>query len=352
MLVLADTIDQIKSSWLDRSQNIDSVRFKYSGQSFTPKGYLSLPLGPSPPEDRFFDFSGELLLDLANKRLVLSESSEVAFDVLSENPVWKPRYTVLAYDHERFYAYSPKEKDFNGEVNGVTISGSSLTLTNDVRGHFCSVEHIPLLVTSNLMPLALIRRPFNLDAKTLELKLEIDVESEHEGHPCYVIRSPASDNGYFSEIWVDKHDSYKVYRFDQYHNDEMTSSNTIQYQESPIGSIPKSWKTEDFNFQNGKAKIFTVTLDSYEINPAVTIEDFQVVPPPGTRVYDDSLPKDAQRYVVPEPGQPPLPVEEAKLQQEASDSALKRNAVLIGILLVLVAGGFLLRRSRRMHESN
>ncbi len=345
-------VDQIISTWDIRSQNINSIRFQYSGVSYTPEGYVRLPKGPHPNTDRTIEISGELLFDTKKKRIAYNAIDEVATNVLSGNPAWVPRHIFLAYDQNYFYMYHPRSENFSVDGEGNKTNYSALKISKELRDEFCRVEQVPLLLTSSLIALALGRRPESLNSNLNDLVLRIETESSHEGHPCYVLKSPPNKEGVHSELWVDKKDHNKIYRLDQYLINELMHTCRIQYQDSDFGSIPKSWQVDRYSlFEKGKVIAITVTLDSYEINPKVSISDFQVVPPPGTPVYDDTLPVDAQRYVVPEPGQPPLPVEEVKLQEEASDSAFSRKAVIVGIVAACSLVSFFLVRNLRKQVS-
>jgi hypothetical protein len=111
----------------------------------------------------------------------------------------------------------------------------------------------------------------------------------------------------------------------------------IDFRETEHGPIPDAWTIDRYNNATGKVARCSIKLDEFEANPAVTDADFDIDPPAGTRVYDETRPEDARHYVVGGPGKPNLPVGEHILQKKAARS---RNWMYLGIAAVIaIAAG-------------
>lgn len=305
---------------------------------------------PIPPQDHTEPIEQEILLDFQNLRLRRHQVREQAiWQKDSDEWVSFPRDEILVHNGANFKNYKPHESNL-ANAPEPDIFGTELTVYKArPRVIVFEVENNPLLYACGIIHTTLNFDPANLRPNLNPAAFRMQSENELDGHQCLVLRTVPDPSKRFFEFWVDA-DDYRIIR--QVHGyglnqeGELWVTTTMEWQDTDYGPLPLNWEIQRFEHFTKKASVYKMTLDEFEVNPAVTDADFDIDPPPGTRVYDETLPKEAQEYVVAAPGKPNLPVGEHILQEEQTQS---RNWLLAGIVAVvlLLIGAVVVYRRRR-----
>lgn len=302
------------------------------------------PKLPVPGKDLTEPYGFSILLDFQQRRIRrhLTATQVMPLPSTEGGFVPFPLDELITVNEERVKVYRPLKlnlsKSPRPDQNGTELIISDKDGTTSPFGF----AYYPLLYACGIVHTT-------LEHDTRDLKPLINVKDirdvgkvDLEGKSCRLIRTVPDKFQRYFEFAVDVSDPRTIRQVQQFGIEapgELSFSTKISYEETPHGSFPNAWTTEQYVLSTGKAAIYTLIVDEREFDPEVSDQDFDIIPPPGTRVYDATLAKDAREYVVGmNPKLPDLPPEEARLQTEA---ARKLNWLwLLALLAVAVMGGF------------
>ncbi|MEQ9407774.1 MAG: hypothetical protein RIK87_08600 [Fuerstiella sp.] len=352
-----EEIREVLQTWRQQQQRFHAVRFKISGTLTRPDGYTLLPAGndyknlvPASAESEQVAIESTLLFDFTHGRLRRHLIKASGMWVPEEN-AWRsfPFDQVVTYEGTQWQSYTPHELNL-AKAALPDRQGTELAIySNQPRRIVFDVEHIPLLIACGMIRTVLVFEPHDFTPAINDHDFRLDGRHQLDENQCLVLRTIPDPMGYFFEYWVDIHDHRMIRRMMTYKSTDppkLRLNTSIEYSETEHGPLPKNWRVEKADFMTDKVSVYQVSLDEFEANPILSDSDFQIAPPPGTRVHDERRPRDSRDYVVMGAGEPELPVGEFEARQEQRKS---RFALFAGLAIVmfLVAGAVVVLRRRR-----
>jgi hypothetical protein len=274
------TVETIIKAWQARQDRIRSGRFQWTDRVTYPKGRLSDvwktdsrlandALEPVPPEDVTITCNGVLTFD--GQKLRYSEDSadwskktkkyELVSDLVVFNGEVSKELNITNPNHERYWPQGSIRKEKRNSY------GSASTMQ-------------PILMTCRGLTPGM--RAYDLE--TFELtgrKVTIDRRL------CWELQRRPSSN---SEdlLYVDPGRDFVFVRYLSTYRGLLMRKIDVRYEMiSQKEWLPKEW-TVTMNTLEGKLdQSHQLRLTSYEINPTVAPEEFELEFPPGTRVRDN-----------------------------------------------------------------
>lgn len=339
------SVQDVIAAWEARREKLHSIQFVYSGVVATPEGFMD-PLaigGPQVPEQSMGGTcQGTLLFDLDNNLIRREHESPILAATADRSLQQHTQFETAFFNGSRskFFLDAPAVQHLGPAANGV--SQPELYVYGEKRSRLLfEVPHNALLASVGAIcpacPAGEVR-PNQLSPEYDESMFALEDVVSVDGSRYLVIRTTlsAAPNRYFE---------YEVLEIDPTQiraircflpNGQLLISSTIDYQETEHGAFPKEWTAVKFHFSTGRPQVYKMKLDEIAFNPAVQTSDFDIDPPPGTRVYDATRPVEDREYVVGAEGQPALPIREDTLQQEQARSRLWTYGTLAAIAIVAV----------------
>lgn len=346
----AGEIDDILAAWESRAESCKTVGVDYEAEVTVAEGYYTFPHEQAtvsfPPESSSFETAGILLLDCAGQRLRYHFEEQQPQLGIDGSVRWVPREWTTFLTSDYVKEYRPSERNGSGNAPG----SRTTDLRIDQRPGMIpvlSLDMYPLLFAAGKYDIGFQwkRSPFETELKANDLKVERI--ASYQGSEHVVLQTkPFSGNTYF-EYWVDRQNPLRVHRLAVYKllDDGQLSTRAdidITYREESPGPVPDSWRATVYMIGNQVPKIVDVHRLSYEFDVAVQQSDFDLVPPQGTHVRDQTRPAGAQRYVVGETEHPELPPTEFQ-EQLAASSRFRTVLIGLGLVVLMCAVGVSLR---------
>ncbi len=339
--------------WIAQQDRITAVRFTYHGNVITPEAYVSASPAVEeyafPLEEWSHTISGEALFDFERRRIRMKIEGEDAGEA-GGKMFRAPLLQHAVFDNDLFTVYEPHENSLGHATIAALHTGAVFHISRRPTIDYINLEHFPPLLAAGAIPVDYSIHPSSLHSSLQAGQFRDAGSVVHNGIECAVLTtSPDTRNGHFYEYWVAVDDPRKIYRMMGYGRNETDGDKPwfdiqITYRDSDHGPLPDRWTISRYNMDLTKAKIYDVQLGEFEFNPRVADADFDLQPPPGTRVCDERLPEGAQEFVQGEVGEPNLPPVEYDMQQARSSS---RYRMAFGILAaVAIVIGVLVYRKR------
>ncbi|HCS54700.1 hypothetical protein [uncultured Rubinisphaera sp.] len=312
---VADELEDILAAWRHRSESVQAVQVDYEGEVRVAEGYYSFPYNNSnvlfPSKSSSFDTKGNLLLDLADKRLRFRFEEKQPQQELDGSIEWVQRNWTACLTSEYLKEFRPSE--LNGSDN---LPGNR---TTDLYIHrrpgtvpIFEFQMYPLLFASGQYGIGINwqRSPFESDLTADNFK--VVSTSSYNGRDHIVIQTTPFSGNTFFEYWVDLMNPMRVHRFvvNKLEEDGKLTNRAdidITYRDEELGPVPSAWKATIYMIGSQVSRIIEVRSISYEFDVAVESQDFDIIPPYGTHVRDLTRPAGAQRYVVGETDHPESP---------------------------------------------
>ena len=350
---------RVVAAWQARQTQFDAVRFRISGTQYRPAGYSEIAIHPGPrsphvavpARDTIEPVEQVVILDLRNIRLRRYKTGHTL--ILSSDGsefVPFPRAELVLFNGKQFKTYSPHELNL-AKAPKPGLTGTEMFICEaQPRTIVFDLEANPLLYACGIIHASLSFDPANLQPEIRASDFRLQDRIDLAGRPCLVLRTFPDPSKRFYEFWVDATDPRiirQVHGYGLEQKGELWVSTTVEWQDTEYGPMPDTWEISRFESSTNKVAVYKMKLDDFEVNPAVTDADFDIDPPPGTRVYDETLPEGAQEYVVAAAGQPNLPVGEFILQEEQTRSRHWMLAGIIVVTLLIAAATLVYRRLKR-----
>lgn len=352
-----DSVSEILDAWRERQNQFDSIQFQISGTQSEPRGYLQVPEGlkqkapvvSMPTEDTSKPIRSNVLLDLSHGRLRCHVETSTQF-LRSDT-----RQFVSIPSEDTAYFNGQQSKNYKPHATNLAHApvesfGTELIIYKaGPRKIVFGLEHNPLLYACGIIHTTLNFVPTNLEPELRPKSFRLQSEIEFEGNKCLVLRSVPDPSKRFYEFWVDADDPRiirQVHGYGLNQKGKLWVTTKIDWQETEHGPLPSAWEIQRFEDSTEKVSVYNIKVDKFEVNPAVTDADFDIDPPPGTRVSDDNLPKEARKYVVAAPGKPNLPVGEHMRQEERATSRAWLFMSIAAVVVLLIAALIMYRRRR------
>ncbi|MEQ9407548.1 MAG: hypothetical protein RIK87_07455 [Fuerstiella sp.] len=352
-----DQVDAIVDAWKARQKQFRAVGFHISGTLLETAGFGMAPttgytkVMPAPAEDETSGMTGTVVLDLERGRLRRHQvKSRRMWIPASKSFQSFPWDQLVVFNGSRFKSYAPHALNLaKAPVPGLKGIELNIAAADQPLGIVFDVEYDPLLYACGIIHTQLAFHPSDLQPRIDVRQFKSDGMTRLDEHDCVVLRTVPDELEHHFEYWVDAEDHRIIRQAIGYGLAEpgkLWLRTTIDYVETEHGPMPDIWIIERHDFQTDRLAVYSMKLDKFEANPAVSDADFDIDPPPGTRVTDSTRPRDAQHYVVGEAGQPDLPLREFALQQEHSRSRFRMYAGVLGLLVLLAVAVFVFRRQR------
>ncbi|MEQ9407773.1 MAG: hypothetical protein RIK87_08595 [Fuerstiella sp.] len=255
---------------------------------------------------------------------------------------------TVVFNGDVFKSYRPH--NLNLALAPVETSGTELQIYNGrPRVVVLGLEHNPVLYACGIIHTELNHNPADLRPALDSRKFRLESQVVSGDRTCHILRSVPDPARRFYEYWVDSTDYRKIYQvhgFGLGGEGRLWVTTKIEYRDSEHGPLPSTWEIQRFENSTNKAAVYRMQLDEFDVSPAFSDEDFDIDPPPGTRVSDDNLPRDARKYVVAVPNQPDLPVGEFEAQQEQRESRL---SLFVGLAMIVLLSVGAIATWRRRH---
>ncbi|WP_145944216.1 hypothetical protein [Fuerstiella marisgermanici] len=356
-LCLGQSAPEVVEAWRGRQDQFESISFQISGTKSEPRGYVQLPEGmrskapivPLPQKDSTTPILSDVLLDFANGRLRCRvETVRQFWNSETEQFVSIPSDQTSYFNGQQAKKYQPHASNLaNAPVEAI---GTELNIYKGrARTIVFGLEHNPILYACGIIHTTLNFDPADLKPELRRSSFRLRSEIELEGNKCLVLRSVPDPSKRFYEFWVDADDPRiirQVHGYGLNQKGKLWVTTKIDWQETEHGPLPSAWEIQRFEDSTEKVSVYNIKVDKFEVNPAVTDADFDIDPPPGTRVSDDNLPKEARKYVVAAPGKPNLPVGEHMRQEERATSRAWLFMSIAAVVVLLIAALIMYRRRR------
>jgi hypothetical protein len=224
--------------------------------------------------------------------------------------------------------------------------GTELVLAEKPFEPIIRPQHVPLLLSLGFVQIgagydiAELRTDLNpRDFKQVS-------ETTIDGTRCAVLQTVVRRR-YYNEYVVESTEPFLIRESREFDADgKLFESASINYQMTDAGYLPETWQTTQCSFENGKAETFEMRLTDFEMNPTFSDEDFDIDPPPGTRVVDQRRPQESRRYVIGDEEVPEIPTAEYELQQEARANRNWMFLMIAAVAVVAIGGVVWYRRAR------
>lgn len=349
-----EPVNTVVEAWQLRQEQLRSVRFRASGKCWKPRGYMQMPRilraeaqgFAVPAQDHTEPIHSEVTLDLERGRLLRHQIHETYTWISgSDDAQFFPFDELVVFDGQHFKAYRPYERNHAKAPEQSYATELSIYAAGP-RTIVFGLELNPLLYACGIIHTDLNHNPANLRPELDPGQFKLEGEASLDGHPCLILRSVPDPRQRFYEFWVDRDDHRMIrqslgYGLNQ--KAELWVTTRIEYRDTPHGPMPDTWTVERIEHSTGKVALYSMKLDEFEANPRVTDADFDIVPPPGTLVYDERRPKAERKFVVAGAGQPDLPPE-AFIKHKTQPRSRGWAYAGIGALVAAIAAAILFRR--------
>jgi hypothetical protein len=286
------TIEAIGRAWKKRQDRMQSFRVEWSERQMIPKGLLSFhwrELGGQSP----YRLKPADVVPPADTQHVLGYKVEAqggTVAIAMDSFVWDTKSWSFAPAPLRtvFRDNVYRRLDARGEAHLTWPLGSNVAtkqmetaLNPHVRSWFYYVR-------------AMDRRFGGLRVEKLRL---MDRPTTIEGMSCAELRDvDPRDTGF--RLWVTRDQHHVVVRESLLVGERIGLQITIQYrQDAEHGWVPKGWRITDYYDNGRRVKKSATTVRSFLTDVNSPRETFIIDFPPGTTVYDGTLPPKERNYI-------------------------------------------------------
>jgi len=271
-----DTLDKICSAWKAKQDAVSTLRYAWKGKQIYIRG--------EPEKEYRCPIGVNWLLDFKNNR-VKKTADEFFFQGDATN--FSPCFTVWLFDGVKYQHYYPRQKNTSsGYTPPPQIPDLTETEPKKSPAGLITPRDFPLFVAHGIIPTNLVvPRLFGLTIPIEKAGFIIQGDGKCDGHDCVILKSATvSDFEEQYEYWVDMARQCAVLRFIYYQSHKPLMTWDIQYRSSVHGWLPASWRYVNCRFNDTVESTTEVDEVTAEINPLLTIGDFQMEPSVGMSI--------------------------------------------------------------------
>lgn len=339
----------VLEAWRARNAAFTTIRYRGEGKSCAVAGsftgtatIVDETAGPTPADDMIVDAHCVLLLDFGQGRAARRRTSLI-YDGFAKgmNNLLRDKL----FDGNEFQVVNPdavsKELGLKGDQSGVDVAIN----TEKNLKQFFEPNDFPILFSHGVFPTENFPEPRELRGGVLPTDLSITSQTEFDGRPHLVLRSPPrGGTDTFHEYWVDPSRQAAVSRWLSYVRGNVRWQFEAKYTEQGGHWLPASWRLE--RLSGGNVDHWEeMTLEPAEVNPAVTAEDFHVRTSAGQVVQDNRAGSVVRKGETPAEDVD-LNVERAREQKRREGLSTVTLISLIGGALILAGLAFYVIRNR------
>lgn len=336
------SLDTILSEWSKRQASVNSARFKWTEQQFWKQGSVTPPANPTggvhPSEDAVFSVTEEFSFHGSKWRYS------------SKRKIWSV--------HDRKWVDDPFLITCDGgKTAQLQFGGLDSFPRGFIKKPGAEVNTVtlwPITQTYRLLHAAFL----SFERKDLRMT---DRRGVIRGQSCLILERSDRDPANIITFWVAEQRGYPILRYSSSDGVREVTRVEVEYKDdAKYGPVPIRWTISSYDNKGLLRRTFTASVDSFEMNPSIPEEAFQMQFPP-TAIISDQRDGPTKFFYVKQDGSLRLfPTEDnnaTREQLETTEPGLAHfsrpsrfpGLLFIGFLVVvlLIALSYLFHRYRR-----